>query len=202
MLLQRSDFTWLAKQNTVCWTHEGKWAKMYFTYRCRQANSWQELEKDWRAVGKNYHHQRWTVRVYGAVLYSLDTLYIAIASVSVLSLPSLYEEHTAQLQMHASHYCLDAASLSFCLLPTMQQQLHSGHCFIARCTSLHEMCAPCTAEVCQPVCRLPRDQSTTGLKLVIKGDQAYINSLLVISLLILLPYTDPGWPCQTDYSEE
>ena len=141
MLLQRSDFTWLAKQNTVCWTHEGKWAKMYFTYRCRQANSWQELEKDWRAVGKNYHHQRWTVRVYGAVLYSLDTLYIAIASVSVLSLPSLYEEHTAQLQMHASHFCLDAASLSFCLLPTMQQQLHSGHCFIARCTSLHEMCA-------------------------------------------------------------
>ena len=93
---------------------------MYFTYRCRQANSWQELEKDWRAVGKNYHHQRWTVRVYGAVLYSLDTLYIAIASVSVLSLPSLYEEHTAQLQMHASHFCLDAASLSFCLLPTMQ----------------------------------------------------------------------------------
>ena len=114
---------------------------MYFTFRCRQANSWQELEKDWRAVGKNYHHQRWTVRVYGAVLYSLDTLYIAIASVSVLSLPSLYEEHTAQLQMHASHFCLDAASLSFCLLPTMQQQLHSGHCFIARCTSLHEMCA-------------------------------------------------------------
>ena len=34
---------------------------------------------------------------------------------------------------------------------------------------LHGRSADCTWEVCKPVYRLPRDQSTTGPELVLKG---------------------------------
>ena len=78
---------------------------------------------------------------------SLETAHLTQASLPCQSI-------TANYRLHTVAFKLNAGGMSACLVSTM----HVG--------------AHCTLEVCQPVCWVPGDQSTSGLKLVVKGGAA------------------------------